>query len=187
MKVIALQASPNHDGLTASLAKSVLRGAEEAGANIELIHLNDCRINRCQACGSGWGPCRQGLDCVQKDSDDVETIRTKMIEADVVVFSTPVYFWDISESARTFLDRLRRVEWPQGESAPLAGKLFVAVAAAGGSGTGAPQAIDVLDNYARYLRMLPIAHLPVRRQNREIQLRAARELGRFVGNYLKEQ
>ena len=45
MKIVAIQTSPNHDGLTAESAKRVMKGAEEAGNETEIINLNDEIIN----------------------------------------------------------------------------------------------------------------------------------------------
>jgi multimeric flavodoxin WrbA len=185
MKIVAIQSSPNLDGLTSRLAQAALRGAAAMGAETELIHLNTLRVNPCKACGNGWGQCRNVPDCIQKGEDDFDVIRAKLVAADGIVFSTPVYFWDISESAKIFLDRLRRVEWPRREAAQLKGKAMIGIAAAGGSGTGSPSAIKSLENYMNFLQLKPVVYLPVSRQNKEMQLKAAEEAGRFMIEQLR--
>lgn len=187
MRIIALQASPNHDGLTATLAQAALRGAASLGAGVELIHLHDHRVNPCKACGDGWGQCRRKEDCTQKGEDDFYGLRERLITADGVVFATPVYFWDLSESARTFLDRLRRVEWPRGRESALRGKPFIGIAAAGGSGTGSPRAIKCLEDYLGWIPFSPVAFLPVSRQNKDLQLAAAEQAGRFMAERLRAE
>jgi multimeric flavodoxin WrbA len=107
MKCLAIQSSPNLDGLTASLASAVLKGYTEAGGEAELVNLNERDIKTCIACENGWGQCRNG-DCILVD--DFEAIRGMIREADAFVFATPVYWSDLSESAKSFLDRLRRCE-----------------------------------------------------------------------------
>jgi len=107
MKCIAIQSSPNTDGLTAGSAQAVLDGFEAEGGEVELLHLNQMDIRPCLACEEGWGNCRDG-DCIQ--DDDLVLIRGKIAEADALVFATPVYWHDLSESAKRFLDRLRRTE-----------------------------------------------------------------------------
>ena len=133
MKIVALNASANRDGLTAACAAAVLSGAEEGGAQVELLHLKDLTIERCHMCGNGWGTCRERAVCVVVD--DFERVRRAIVEADAWVLATPVYFGDLSESAKALVDRLRRCNiGPRGEQ--LKGKDFVAVVAAGGSGPG---------------------------------------------------
>ena len=141
MKCLAIQSSPNVDGLTCSLAEAVLKGVEEAGGETELIHLNRMDVKTCIACERGWGQCRQG-DCILED--DFEAIRQKIGEADAFVFATPVYFGDLSESAKAFLDRLRRCEAFSGQNLGK-GKKTIGIASAGGSGNGAARALYGLE------------------------------------------
>lgn len=105
MKVIAIQSSSNTDGLTSTLAQAVLKGAESEGGKTELVHLNKLNIKQCIACETGWGRCRQEGICILVD--DFENLRQKIAESDALIFATPVYFGDLSESARTFLDRAK--------------------------------------------------------------------------------
>ncbi|MDP2872646.1 MAG: flavodoxin family protein [Bacillota bacterium] len=179
MNVIAIHSSNRPDGLSARLAAAVLEGAGAAGASTELVSLNDLHIETCQACPpAGWGQCRAGQDCVLED--DFQGLRAKIVAADALVFVTPVYFWDLSESAKRFLDRLRRAEWPRRDSSPLRAKPVVGIAAAGGSGTGAVPAIANLERYMTYLQMQHVVYLPVSRQNQALQIKAAREAGAFL-------
>ncbi|HEY3313739.1 MAG TPA: flavodoxin family protein [Bacillota bacterium] len=185
MRIVALQSSPNRDGLTAGLAAAALRGAASLGTETELIHLNDHPVNLCRACGDGWGQCRRKEDCIQKDEDDFYALREKLIAADGVIFATPVYFWDLSESARTFLDRLRRSEWPRRQESAFYGKPFIGIAAAGGSGTGSPRAVKCLEDYLNWIPFSPVAFLPVSRQNKDLQLAAAERAGQFMAEQLR--
>ena len=103
LKVVAVQSSPNVDGLTCQLTKAVLEGAESRGAETELVHLNKLKIDSCMAHDRGWGTCRTEGKCMIQD--DFQNLREKINKADALVFSTPVYFGDLSESAKRFLDR----------------------------------------------------------------------------------
>jgi multimeric flavodoxin WrbA len=147
MKCLAIQSSPNTDGLTASSAQAVLNGFKAEGGDVELIHLNQMDIGPCLACEKGWGTCRNG-DCIQDDNLDL--LRGKIAEADVLVFATPVYFHDLSESAKRFLDRLRRMEAFSGRDTCV-GTRALGVAAAGGSGNGAARALYNLEDYLKRL------------------------------------
>ena len=93
MRILVMQGSPRKDGLTASMAKEALSGAESAGAQTELIHLCELELEACRACDEdGWGRCRRESLCVIED--DMEQLRDKMAGADGIVLSTPVYFGD---------------------------------------------------------------------------------------------
>jgi NAD(P)H-dependent FMN reductase len=104
-----------------------------------------------------------------------------LIPADGLVFATPVYFGDMSESARVFVDRLRRCEWPQRQNSPLRGKHLLTIAAAGGSGGGAPgAAARVEEILIGTLGMVRVGALAVTRFNADIELHAAHEFGRLM-------
>lgn len=175
MKVLAIQASANKDGLTASLAQSALEGAKSAGAKIEIIHLNTKNVNCCRVCGDGWGKCYEDGQCVQED--DFQAIRAMIDAADALVFAVPVYFHDISESARSFLDRWRRCEWPHEDKSQIKGKPVIGIAAAGGSGGGAVRALQSLESYFVWLRLKPFDLVPATRFNREWRLQGLKESG----------
>jgi multimeric flavodoxin WrbA len=147
MQCLAIQSSPNREGLTASLAQAVLTGVKAAGGSTELVHLNQLDIQSCRACDRGWGRCREENLCILEDA--FEALRKKMSTADAVVFATPVYFHDLSESAKRLLDRLQRCE--AFEFKTFAGKKVIGIASAGGSGRGAVRALYHLEEYLRRL------------------------------------
>lgn len=142
MKVVALQGSPNDNGLTASLAEAALQGAAEAGADTELVQLTEYQISSCGQCNNGWFKCREEGWCVIED--DFADIREKIMDADAWVLVTPVYFGDLSECVKAFTDRLRRCNvGAKGQG--LEGKPVIGVAAAGGSGRGTPTCLMAMD------------------------------------------
>lgn len=97
MKVLALCGSPRKGGNSDILTDEVLRGA--ADADTEKIYLQDISLSPCMAC---YG-CREKGRCVQNDGGD-EIIR-KMVESDVIVLSSPVYFYSISSQMKMMIDR----------------------------------------------------------------------------------
>ena len=127
MRIIALNASPNQEGLTALCAQAVLAGGQEAGAQVRLIHLCDLDLRVCQACENGWGQCRREGRCIQQD--DFAQVREEILAADAWVLATPVYFGEPSEIARVLLDRLRRCNTGP-EGGQLQGKDFLGICAA---------------------------------------------------------
>ncbi|MBP5616437.1 MAG: flavodoxin family protein [Elusimicrobiaceae bacterium] len=98
-KVLIISASPRKGGNSDVLCDQFLHGAEEAGNNVEKIFLRDHKINYCLGCGV----CNDTHHCVQKD--DMKKILDKMVEADVIVLATPVYFYTMDGQLKTFIDR----------------------------------------------------------------------------------
>ena len=166
MKCLAIHTSPNVDGLSAATAQAVLDGFASEGGKVELIHLNKMDIRPCKACERGWGQCRGG-DCIQKD--DLEPIRQKIGKADAFVFVTPVYWHDLSESAKRFLDRLRRVETFSGRDT-LVGTTTIGVAAAGGSGNGAARALYNLEDFMKRVGLELVDLVTITKFSREHKL-----------------
>jgi len=150
VKILAVNASANMDGLTAMCATALLSGAEEAGAQVNLIHLKECEIERCRMCANGWGTCRELATCVIPD--DFERVRREILDADAWVLATPVYFGDLSELAKSLMDRLRRCNIGA-RGGQLKGKDFVAIAAAGGSGRGLGTCDEALERLAGHTGM----------------------------------
>lgn len=174
--VIGIQSSPNLDGLTCQLAQAALDGAESGGAQIELVHLNRSIIESCKAHDRGWGTCSDEGKCLIKD--DFQTLREKINNADALVFSTPVYFGDVSESAKRFLDRWRRCEIYNRQASPLKGKPVIAIAAAGGSGGGAVTALRGLESYLRWLQFTIFDLVTATRISKDHKLDMLRAAGR---------
>jgi len=175
MKVLAIQSSPNHDGLTATTAKRLLKGAESKGHQVELIHLNDHVIKKCKACDGGWGQCRREGTCVLED--EFQAIREKIDGSDALVFATPVYWHDLSESAKTFLDRLRRVENHSGFER-YKNKLSVGIASAGGSGNGAARALYLLEEYLKRIGFKTFDLVTITQVNKGHKLPMLEEAGK---------
>ncbi len=92
----SLRAKSNSD----RLADEMIRGAKDAGHDIELIRLKNKRINFCRGCLA----CQKTEKCVIKD--DAVEIAGKVKEADTLVFVTPIYYYEMSGQMKTLLDRL---------------------------------------------------------------------------------
>ena len=108
MKTLIVLGSTNPDGRTAKAAGALARGIANAGGTSESVFLTKMNIERCRQCDSGgWGTCRSDGSCVIED--DFASLVDKIKSCDAVAFATPVYFSDLSESMKSFLDRLRRI------------------------------------------------------------------------------
>jgi multimeric flavodoxin WrbA len=185
MKVLGIQTSPNEDGLTASMAMAALKGAEDAGAETELIHLRKLDIQACRACDKGWGICRSEYRCIIED--DMQGVRDRMGAADALVISTPVYFGEVSEVFKSFFDRLRRCEFPLGEESPIYGTPGIGIAAAGGSGGGVLTALEMLERYLRIIAVRPFDFITVTRFTRDHKLPMAEVTGRRLVEFVQSE
>ena len=99
MKIIVLEGSPNRNGSSNILAEQFCRGAEEAGHSVEIVDTAHADIHPCTGCVH----CGYEGPCVQKD--DVEEIRGKILEADMMVFVTPLYYYGMSAQLKMMIDR----------------------------------------------------------------------------------
>ncbi len=98
-KVLILSGSPRKGGNSDTLCDKFMEGAKEAGHEVEKIFVTDQKIGFCRACYA----CRNTGKCFQKD--DMDAILDKIVAADVVVLSSPVYFYAINGQMKTLLDR----------------------------------------------------------------------------------
>ena len=105
MKVIGLNGSPRKNWNSAQMLEHALKGAAAAGAETELIHLIDLNATGCRSCfackrigGKSFGRCAI--------RDDLTDILNRILEADAVIISAPVYFGDVPGMVRNLFERL---------------------------------------------------------------------------------
>ena len=99
-KVLILSGSPQKGGNSDILCDEFARGAQKAGHAVEKICVAKRNISPCLACYY----CRDhGGSCVRRD--DMAEILQKMIEADVLVLASPVYFYSIDAQLKAVIDR----------------------------------------------------------------------------------
>lgn len=82
------------------LTERLVAGARDAGHQVEEISLKDKELKYCIGCLA----CQKTQRCVQKD--DALWIADKMKDADTLVFSTPIYYYEMSGQMKTLLDRM---------------------------------------------------------------------------------
>lgn len=99
-KVLILSGSPRKNGNSDLLCNEFMRGAIESGNVVEKIRVSEKNIGFCKACYY----CKQsgGICAIQ---DDMTDILQKMIDADVLVFASPVYFYSIDAQLKALIDR----------------------------------------------------------------------------------
>ena len=99
-KILILSGSPRKGGNSDILCDEFMRGAQEAGHDVEKIRVAAKKVAPCSACYY----CRDhGGECVHKD--DMAEILQKMINADVLVLASPVYFYSIDAQLKAVIDR----------------------------------------------------------------------------------
>jgi multimeric flavodoxin WrbA len=178
MNTIILQSSPNHDGLTAACAQAAAEGARQAGGSVESVSINELNLRHCQACDAGWGTCQSEHRC--QLLDDFQALHERILQADALVLVTPVYWGEMSESAKALTDRLRRCEASRRETSPLAGKPLIAVAAAGGSGNGTMTCLASMERWGQHTGARVFDLIPVNRWSREYKLETIRSAARAM-------
>ncbi len=109
MKILAVQASSRPEkSNTEKLLKEFLGGAAAQGAETETVNLKEKNISFCQACYRCWMK-TPGVCAIK---DDMATLLEKVKECDVLVYATPLYYYDMSARLRVFLERLLPLSCP---------------------------------------------------------------------------
>jgi multimeric flavodoxin WrbA len=201
MKMLALSGSRNHEGRTARAIKTLEEGFAKGGGTSETLFLLDLDLERCRQCeADGWGICRSQGVCIIED-DFAATVE-KIKAADIIVFANPVYFGDLSESMRSFTDRLRRIRFrrvastaPGGPPAPpqgmpgtpgvpgiAGGQPAVAMCLSGGGGGGAPNAMLNLERVLQTCGFSIVDYILMRRQNFELKLEVLKMTGEWLSD-----
>ena len=98
-KVLILSGSPRKDGNSDMLCNEFMRGAAESGNEVEKIRVAEKKIGFCTGCYA----CRNTGVCAIKD--DMAEVMQKLIDADVIVLASPVYFYSIDAQLKALIDR----------------------------------------------------------------------------------
>jgi multimeric flavodoxin WrbA len=144
MKILGLSCSARENGNTVAMLNVALEAAKAEGAETELYSVAGKEIRGCEGCWS----CTKTGKC--KIKDDVIVIHQKMLEADGIIFGTPVYFYGMTAQAKAVIDRSISLREP-GKN--LANKVWGVITSAGSLGM-----VDVLKDlsfYAVQRRLLP--------------------------------
>jgi len=189
MNIIGIIGSKDPRGRTAKAARALLRGAGRADASWEMIFLSTLDIRRCRMCDmDGWGRCRRDGHCIMEEDDAFKEVTDKLRQADAAVFATPVYYSDLSEVMRCYLDRLRRVTSNEEvREAGLAGKPVIGLCVAGGGGGGAPRCTVSLEQVLLDCEMDVVDMIPARRQNLEAKLPLLGGMGQYLAGLVSAE
>ncbi len=98
--VLIISSSPRKNGNSDRLCQEFAKGAEEAGHHVKTVRVAEKNIGFCTGCYA----CGQTGKCYH--DDDMNEIIPDLIDADVIVFASPVYFYNMSGQLKVFIDRL---------------------------------------------------------------------------------
>jgi len=102
MNILLLQGGAKKNGNTAKGLEWVKDELISLGHDVETVYLHSKNLKGCMGCAK----CKQTMDapgCIQKD--DMPDIMEKMIKAQAVVFSSPLYFWGVNAQLKSVIDR----------------------------------------------------------------------------------
>ena len=99
-KVVVISTSLRPGSNSQTMAEQFTAGAKAAGHAVEFISLRGKEIKFCIGCQS----CQKTGACVF--NDDVPAIMDRVLEADVVCWATPIYYYEMSGQMKTLIDRM---------------------------------------------------------------------------------
>jgi len=99
--------SPRRNGNTHILVSKIIEGAKAGGAFVEELFLGDLAICECDGCHACW----KGKEC-SKD-DDMRAVYPAIIQSDVIIFGTPVYWYGPTALMKAFIDRFVYFNCPE--------------------------------------------------------------------------
>ncbi|MHC4559441.1 MAG: flavodoxin family protein [Planctomycetota bacterium] len=98
-KILAVVGSPRRNGNTHILVSKIAEGARTKAAFVEELFLGDLSITECDGCHVCW----KGKECSK--NDDMRAVYPKIIQSDVIIFGTPVYWYGPTALMKAFIDR----------------------------------------------------------------------------------
>lgn len=100
MKIVVLTGSPHRKGTSKVLADEFTRGAEEAGHEVFTFNSHFEDVSPCKACNY----CKDhDNQCINKDA--MEELNPKLLEADLIAFVSPLYYFGFTAQIKTVIDR----------------------------------------------------------------------------------
>jgi len=111
MKVLALNSSPRggDQSKTELMLAAVVRGMEEAGAEVEVVHLRKKKINNCIGCYTCWT--KTPGTCLHRD-DMTGELFPKWSASDLVVYASPLYHFTLNAAMKAFIERTLPIAEP---------------------------------------------------------------------------
>lgn len=99
MNILILKGSPHKDGSSNALASEFINGVQENGHIVKTIDVASVSLHPCLGCDC----CGMNGECIQKD--DMAMIKNAILQADMLVFVTPLYYFGMSAQLKMMIDR----------------------------------------------------------------------------------
>jgi len=184
MKILIINGTPKTDGICYSFVQKAEETAKELSVEFETLRLSSINLKKCAMCDDGWGICFKQHKCIFGNEDGFNDVQLKVRDADAYIFISPVYWSEISEEMKIFIDKLRRCQatkqWDDREEEVsfLKGKSSILVASAGGGGGGIVNTFDVFERALNHMGSDPwkretdgiFDYIAVNRWNKEYKL-----------------
>ena len=174
MKILGLSFSAREQGNTELLLETVLAGARQQGAETELYRVAAKNIKPCDGCGD----CFKTGECPIQD--DMQELYQKMLEADGIIFGSPVYFYNITAQGKAVIDRTIAIHGEKSLANKVGGIVVV------GGSLGLVDAVKDLYFYMVTRQMIPANFVAAYASNKgdvkklEKCMKTAGELGQQV-------
>ena len=152
-KVLIVNSSARSKSNSSILSAQVAAGAKSAGHEVETLEIGKLRINPCLGCMACKLPNRSSEYCVQKD--DMSPLYKSIVAADVIIYVSPVYWFNLGGQIKQFIDRCFALAASSDTTSanPFSEKKLGAVLAFGGDDvfdSGAINAIRSLQDVCSY-------------------------------------
>ena len=111
MKILAINTSPRSEGesKTELMLNHLVKGMQEAGAEVEIVQLRCKKIRNCIGCYTCWTK-TPGI-CLHKD-DMTQELFPKWLASDLVIYATPLYHYTVNAALKAFIERTLPVLQP---------------------------------------------------------------------------
>jgi multimeric flavodoxin WrbA len=180
-RILAVVASPRRNGNTHILVSRISEGAREKGAAIDELFLADLSIEECDGCHRCWEQKKCGK------SDDMAGIYERIIDSDVIIFGTPVYWYGPTGLMKIFMDRFVYFNCPENREKIRAKRAVIAVPFEEENPEAARLVVEFFEKSLEYLEMSLVGRIivggvggkgEIRQKTRSLQ--EAYELGRTL-------
>jgi len=125
-KAVAFIGSPRKNGMTTAMLDRCVLRAQEAGYEVTVVDLYDRHLEYCRGCLA----CDKTSRCVIKD--DIQEITDRILESQLIILASPVYWANVSAVVKNLFDRLRGVAMGETKTFPeprLKGKKYILLTA----------------------------------------------------------
>jgi len=160
MNVLAIVGSPVKNGITENLVDQLTKGIASANDKVEInkLFLQEQEIKPCFACQT----CQKLFNDKCVIDDDMADNYPKILAADILIFATPIYWWNVSAQTKLFIDRMYAL-LHKDDVSNFAGKKVILINCYGGERPNSgPKIVDrMFQDMCQYLKVDLVATVGV--------------------------